>query len=141
MASSFGYFVQEGEDEKMLHEVHRLLMPKGKLLLDLPDRAHVYENFIPQSWHEADEDVVVCRQRRLADEALYCREMVISKTKGLIRDETYRIQLYDRERIETMLKSAGFGGMSIQKDGPTHACNGDYGCMTDRMIVIAQKDS
>jgi len=139
MASSFGYFIEKGEDEKILHEAYRLLIPMGKILLDLPDRAHVHENFIPQSWHEADEDVVVCRQRRLADEALYCREMVISKTKGLIRDETYRIKLYSRERIETILKSAGFGSVLIKKDGPTHDSNGDYGCMTDRMIVIAQK--
>ncbi len=140
MASSFGYFIQRGEDEKILHEAYRLLMPMGKLLLDLPDRAHVNENFIPQSWHEANEDVVVCRQRRLADEALYCREMVISKTKGLIRDETYRINLYSRERIKAMLKSVGFGSILIQKDGPAHDNEGDYGCMTDRMLVIAQKD-
>jgi hypothetical protein len=113
----------------------------GKLLLDLPDRAHVHENFNPQSWHEANEDVVVCRQRSLADEALTCREMVISKTKGLIRDETYRISLYSRERIEAMLKSAGFGRIFIQKDAPSHDEDGDYGCMTNRMIVIAQKDS
>jgi hypothetical protein len=40
-----------------------------------------------------------------------------------------------------MLKSAGFGSVLIQKDGPTHDNNGDYGTMTNRMIVIAQKDS
>jgi D-alanine-D-alanine ligase len=140
MASSFGYFEHHGEDQKILREVYRLLKPMGKLLLDLPDRAHVHENFIPQSWHEANEDIVVCRQRRLADEALTCREMVISKTKGLIRDETYRINLYSREKIEAMLKSAGFERIFLQKDGPTHDEEGDYGCMTNRMIVIAQKD-
>lgn len=141
MASSFGYFVQKGENEKLLREAYRLLMPMGTLILDLPNRAHVHENFIPQSWHEANEDVVVCRERRLADEALYCREMVISKTKGLIREETYRINLYSRERIRAMLKSAGFGSILIQKDGPTHDNKGDYGTMTNRMIVIAKNDS
>ena len=141
MASSFGYFEQKGEDEKFLREAYRVLMPKGKLLLDLPDRAHVRENFIPQSWHEANEDVVVCRQRRLDEEALYCREIVISKARGLIRDETYRIKLYSRERIGGLLESAGFGHILIQKNAPTHDCDGDYGCMTDRMIVIAQKDA
>ena len=37
MASSFGYFVDEGEDRKILEEIFRLLMPKGLLLLDLPN--------------------------------------------------------------------------------------------------------
>ena len=140
MASSFGYFVEKGENEKILREACRLLQPLGKLLLDLPDRTHVHDNFVPQSWHEADEDVVVCRQRRMVQEALYCREMVISKTKGLVRDETYVINLYGPETIKAMLKSAGFGGVTIRKDVPTHEKNEDYGTMTNRMIVIAQKD-
>lgn len=140
MASSFGYFEETGENEKILREGYRLLVPDGKLLMDLPDRARVRENFIPQSWHEANEDVVVCRQRRLTEEAIHCREMVISKANGLIRDESYRMNLYSRAEIEILLKAAGFGRVLIQKDGPTHNLEGDYGCMTDRMIVIAQKD-
>ena len=140
MASSFGYFAESGENEKILREACRLLMPVGKLLLDLPDRTHVQAHFVPRTWHEADEDVVVCRQRQMAREALYCREMVISKTKGLIRDENYFINLYDPETIRALLKSAGFGMVTIRKDVPTHEKNGDYGTMSNRMVVIAQKD-
>ena len=139
MASSFGYFAESGENEKILHEAYRLLMPAGKYLLDLPDKNHVEAHFVPQSWHEADEDVVVCRRRHMTQKALYCREMVISRTKGLIRDETYFINLYDPETIKALLKSAGFGGIEIRKDVPTHEKNGDYGAMSNRMIVIAQK--
>jgi D-alanine-D-alanine ligase len=139
MASSFGYFVVKAENEKILREAYRLLLPRGKLLLDLPDKAHVRDHFVPESWHEAGEDVVVCRRRTMTDEALLCREMVVSKTRGLMRDETYRINLYDAESIETMLKSAGFRRVVIEKGVPTHEKRLDYGCMTNRMVVIAQK--
>lgn len=141
MASSFGYFVDQGENEKILHEGFRLLMPKGSILLDLPDREHVLKNSVPQAWHEANEEIVVCRQRTRDRDVIYSREMVISKEKGLIRDETYCTRLYSEEEITTLLISAGFSSVNIRKDFVSHEKKGDYGCLTNRMIVIAEKES
>ncbi|MGD9320314.1 MAG: class I SAM-dependent methyltransferase [Desulfobacteraceae bacterium] len=139
MASSFGYFVDECENEKILFEANRLLMPEGKLLLDLPNKDYVLKNFNPESWHEADDDVVVCRQRRLEEDILYSREKVISKSRGGIRDETYCTRLYSEKKIVKMLVSCGFSSIDVQKDYMSHEKKGDYGCMTNRMIVIAHK--
>ena len=140
MANSFGYFIDEGENEKILREGSRLLAPKGLLFLDLPHRKYVLKNFAPQSWHEANEEIVVCRQRRLDGDIMFGREMVISKTKGMIRDSTYCTRLYGPEKITTMLTSAGFASATIQKDFVSHGEKGDYGLMTNRMIVIANKE-
>ena len=98
------------------------------------------ENFAPQSWHEANEEIVVCRKRRLDEDVVYGREMVISKAKGIIRDATYCTRLYSPEKIKAMLTSAGFALVTIQKDFVSHAEKGDYGLMTNRMIVIAGKE-
>ena len=111
MASSFGYFLDERENEKILREAFRLLMPSGSLLLDLPDREYVLKKFAPQSWHEADQEIVVCRKRRLDHDTVSCREIVISKTQGLIRDATYCTRLYSPDRIQKMLTSIGFEKM------------------------------
>ena len=54
MASSFGYFVSENENIKILDEAFRLLMPKGTLLLDLPDRDYVLQSFKPFSCHKVN---------------------------------------------------------------------------------------
>ena len=139
MASSFGYFVDEGENVKILHEAFRLLMPKGSILLDLPNRENVLKNFVPQSWHEANEDIVVCRHRRHEKEIIYSREVVISKKRGLIRDERYCTRLYSQEKITDMLTSAGFSSVNIRKDFVSHGEEEDYGCMANRIIVIANK--
>jgi len=139
IASSFGYFVDEGENEKILREAFRLLKQNGSLLLDIPHREYVLKNFVPQSWHEASEEIVVCRQRRLDGDVVYCREMVISKTKGMVRDATYCERLYSPEKITTLLTSAGFASVTIQKDFVSHGEKADYGLMTNRMIVIADK--
>ena len=139
MASSFGYFVDQSENEKILREGFRLLMPEGFLLLDLPDKEYVLKNSAPQAWHEANEKIVICRQRTLDGDVIYSRELVISKEKGLIRDKTYCTRLYGREEIITLLMSAGFSSVNIQKDFVSHDKEGDYGCLTNRMIVIAEK--
>ena len=140
MASSFGYFIDENQNAKILREAFRILMTKGSLLMDLPNREYVLKNFTPRSWHEADKDIVVCRQRRLEEDIIHSREVVISKREGLIRDATYCIHLYSPQKITTMLTSVGFSSVTIHKDFVSHEKERDYGLMTNRMIVIADKE-
>jgi D-alanine-D-alanine ligase len=140
MASSFGYFVDESDDEQILHEAYRLLKPEGALFLDLPNQEHLLKNFSHQSWHEANEEILVCRQRRVDDDIVYTREVVISKMKGLIRDEIYSTRIYSPKKITRLLKSAGFSAVDVQENFVAHTRKQDYGCMTNRMIVVALKD-
>jgi D-alanine-D-alanine ligase len=139
MANSFGYFVDEVENERILREACRLLKPMGSLLLDLPHREYALKHFVPQSWHEANEEIVVCRQREREGDVVYGREIVLCKTRGMIRDATYCTRLYTPEKIRSLLKSAGFTSAAIQKDFVSHGEKGDFGLMTNRMIVIAEK--
>ncbi|NIO05740.1 MAG: methyltransferase domain-containing protein [Proteobacteria bacterium] len=140
MASSFGYFLDEGENERILDEAFRLLSRDGLLLLDLPNRDYVLKNFLPLSWHEANHEIVVCRQRRRDENVLHCRELVISKTEGMIRDARYCTRLYSPEKITEMLASAGFAGVTVRTNFVSHRIDGDYGIMMNRMIVTARKD-
>jgi D-alanine-D-alanine ligase len=139
MGSSFGYFVDENENDKVLREAFRLLAPAGLLLLDLPNRDYILQHFSRRSWHEADEDILVCRQKSLDKDIIYGRELVLSKSRGMIRDAVYCIRLYSRETITAMLKAAGFGSVRIIKDFVSHAKKSNYGTMTNRMIVVAEK--
>ncbi len=139
MGSSFGYIIDEKENKRILSEAFRLLMHEGSLLLDLPNREYVLMNLKLQSWHEANEEIVVCRQRKVDNDVIYSREMVISRDKGLIRDANYCICLYSPEKITALLKSAGFDSVTIQDNFVSSKRNGDYGLMTNRMIVTAGK--
>ena len=123
----------------MLLEAFRLLQPKGSLLLDLPNKRYIIENFNPLSWHEADENMVVCRRRHLDSDMVYTRELVVSKVGGLVRDAGYCTRLYSQEQIAELLQSAGFSSVQVQEDFVTHGEREDYGFMTNRMIVTAKK--
>ena len=140
MASSFGYFANEDENIKILNEAFRLLMPEGTILLDLPDRDYVRQNFKPFSCHKVNEDITVSRERELGDDIIYSREIVMSEKKGCIRDRTCCTRLYSPEKISDLLYSAGFSSITCKKDFMNREAEGDYGCMTNRMIVTAKKN-
>jgi hypothetical protein len=139
MANSFGYFIDEKENLNVLREAFRLLLPGGYVFLDLINKDYAVSNLSPESWHEADEDIVVCRRRTCSRDIIFTREMVVSKARGLIRDAQYCTRLYSPEKISKSLRSAGFSSIAIQKDIVAHGQEGDYGCMTNRMVVTARR--
>lgn len=139
MANSFGYFQNERENRKVLRESCRLLKSGGKLLLDLSSPDYIKKNLKPFSWHEASEDIIVCRQRELKDNIIKAREIVISKKKGLLRDGYYCERLYDEDKIKGLLEETGFGNLSVKKNISLHNVKRDYGFLTSRMIVTASK--
>jgi D-alanine-D-alanine ligase len=140
MASSFGYFIVEDENKKILNEAFRLLMSNGILLLDLPNRDYVLQNFKPFSSHSVNEDISVIRTRELKDDIIYGRETVTSEKNGCIRDRTYCTRLYSLGKISELIYSAGFSSITCKQDFMNRSEEGDYGCMTNRMIITAKKD-
>lgn len=139
LGSSFGYFEDETENQKILDEAFRLLSNGGQLFLDLPDRDFVLEKFKPVVRHSVDDDIEVTRTRSHQGDIIYCRETVSSRTRGCIRDRTYCTRLYSPESISIRLTTAGFTNVLFKKDFMCRESEGDFGTMTSRMIVKAQK--
>ncbi|UCG12989.1 MAG: methyltransferase domain-containing protein [Deltaproteobacteria bacterium] len=141
MGNSFGYFAEDRDNQRILLEICRLLKPGGNLLLDLIDSDYARQQFKTSSWHEADEDVVVCRQRNLRDDGIVVREMVLSKQRGLVRDINYFARLFRRRELETLLADSGFQRISFEGTLISHPTAKDYGLLTRRMLVTARKPS
>ncbi len=139
MTNSFGYFIDAMDDQHVLSEVARVLRPGGQFLLDLTDAQFLRSHFLRESWHEATDDVVVCWKRELVDDVVRVRELVVSKTQGLLRDRTYAERLYPPERLRTILHKSGLRQMQHHPEAFVFtATNGtDYGIATHRMVVTA----
>lgn len=140
MGGSFGYFVRNEENKKILKEAFRILKPGGTLLLDLPDKGYVIKNFAPVSSHETGETLKVTRNRKLEQNVICCRETVTCSIKGRLRDNTYCIRLYSPDEIRRMLKDVGFTDITFQEDFMDRQEKGDYGTMTNRMVVKSIKN-
>jgi D-alanine-D-alanine ligase len=141
MANSFGYFAEATDDQHMLAEVARVLMPGGRILLDLTDHDYRRQHFVPESWHEATDDVVVCWRREIAGDVIRVREMVLSKSQGLLRDRGFAERLYHPERLIALLKDTGFVDPAIAPGAFVFDAHDgmDYGIATHRMLVTAIK--
>lgn len=141
MANSFGYFVEAADDRRLLAEVARVLAPGGRFLVDLTDYDYVRHHFLPESWHEATDDVVVCWKRELVDDVIRVREMVLSKAEGLLRDRTYAERLYHADHLRALLRDVGFVKVIVQPNAFVFSPeNGtDYGIATHRTLIMATK--
>ena len=139
MGNSLGYIQYPDADANITKEACRILRPGGWLLVDVADGSVVKNLFNPNSWHEIGEDTIVCRHRELCGDMINARELVIDKQKGLIRDQTYAIRLYDSEGLEGLLQRSGFSNVKIYANFSPHSNEGDYGFMNNRMIGVGQK--
>ena len=139
MGNSMGYVQKEGADAKIFMEVNRVLRSGGWILVDVADGDGIRSCFKPKAWHEIDEEIIVCRQREIQGEFICAREIVLSRTKGLVRDQTYSIRLYSAASLSAQLENSGFRHVKIHTEFSPHQADGDYGFMNNRMIAIGQK--
>lgn len=139
LGNSLGYIPEPDADLQILRESNRLLKPGGWLLLDVSDGEAAKTKITPLAWHEINDDIVVCRQREVNEGRIHAREMVLSKKKGLIRDETYGIQLYGQQSLAALVIKAGFEKVTVYTDASALPPDVDMGCMNHRLVAVARK--
>jgi len=139
MGNSLGYIHADGADARILAEAYRVLRTGGWILVDVADGHLIKSMFKPNAWHEIGEETIVCREREMQGEVICAREIVLSKSRGLIRDQSYAIRFYDAGGLSALLEQARFKNVKIHTDFSPHQKDGDYGFMNTRMIATAQK--
>ncbi|MCG3171988.1 MAG: D-alanine--D-alanine ligase [Myxococcota bacterium] len=142
MGNSFGYFPTGEDDLAVLREIHRVLAPEGTVVLDLADGGWLRQNYAPRSWEWVDQQYFVCRERHLSRDQnrLVCRELIVHRRHGIIRDQFYAETLFTHQRMEELLRQAGFSSVSFPATPTTTSNRGqDLGMMEHRWFVVASK--
>lgn len=104
--TSFGYFEEDEEQVKVLYEIHRMLKPGGRFIIDYLNPAHVIRNLVPHSTREDGEDLID-ESRRI--ENGYVKKDIILTTKIDSTPRKYheRVKLYSLDKFQEMLEIAG----------------------------------
>jgi SAM-dependent methyltransferase len=103
--TSFGYFRDEAENEKVIHEINRLLSINGKFIIDFLNPAYVEANLVPHSFRkEVGLDI---DESRSIEEG-YVRKRIIIREEGQAeRSYLEQVRLYRLDDFKRMLSSAG----------------------------------
>ena len=138
MGNSLGY-IKSPADSQIISEAFRLLRSGGWVVVDVTDGNAIKRDFNPDAWHEINDHTVVCRKRELRGDTIHAREMVFNKQKGLIRDQTYAIRLYESQTLTSLLEGAGFQQVTPYTGFSPHESKGDYGFMNNRILATGRK--
>ena len=106
--TSFGYFKDDGEDERVLQSAFRALAPGGTLLLDTLNRGHVLSHLVP-SEHKEWEGRSIDIERRVTHDGLRVEKLTQITQPGS-PETIYResVRMYGATEIEDMLNKIGF---------------------------------
>ena len=131
--SSFGYYGEVG-DRQILERVAEHTRRGGRVVLDVENRDYIVKHFVPEEWHEHEQELVFEKRRFDAtDGTVSTRRVVLS---GGVRREYHRVlRMYTVTELTALLEAAGLQ--------PQRWC-GDYdgsrfGLESKRMIAIAER--
>lgn len=141
LGNSFGYFETVEDDLRVLREMERVLVPGGRILIDVTDGEYVRESFEPRSWEWIDKQTFVCRERSLsADRSrLISREVVTHAQRGILVDQFYAERLYTTAELLDLLERAGFEEATLHAEVATSSRRDqDLGMMSRRLVISAR---
>ncbi|MEX2462155.1 MAG: methyltransferase domain-containing protein [Paenibacillaceae bacterium] len=103
--TSFGYFTDEVENEKVLHEISRLLKAEGKFIIDFLNPAYVEAHFVPHSQrHEGELEI---EENRTIEDGYVRKLITIREEVQEERQYLEQVRMYRLADFKRMLSAAG----------------------------------
>ncbi|MCB2198315.1 class I SAM-dependent methyltransferase [bacterium] len=132
--TSFGYFEDEDENLTALHEMRRILLDSGTLIIDLMNPEHAIDTLVPIDKGFVGQLEV--EQHRTFDRSAQRlkKRITIHYPNGQTRDVLESVRLFSPDEIESLLNAAGFS--VIDKFGEYDGSQFKVG-ESQRMILVA----
>ncbi|MEK3720891.1 class I SAM-dependent methyltransferase [Paenibacillus sp. FSL H8-0034] len=105
--TSFGYFEEDAENEKVLQEIYRLLKPsgQGQFIIDFLNPEFVERNLVPFS--KRTEGSSTIEETRKIEDGFVRKTIVVSEPGAEDRSYLEQVKLYHQEAFLTMLDRVG----------------------------------
>lgn len=133
--TSFGYFDEDAQNEKVLHEMHRLLKNDGRFIIDFLNPGYVRANLVEQSERQVDD--LTIREMRSIEDGCVRKRIVISEPGEQDRHYLEQVKLYERPDFEAMLQRAGLHIDHVYGDYEGQAYTQS---VSSRLIFVGHKE-
>lgn len=130
--TSFGYFDDDRDHERVLAEVARVLRPGGRFVLDFLNAPQVKASLVARDERTHELGVVV-QERSLSGDGRHVIKTIHLTGEG--RSFMERVRLFDRAELEAMLARAGLVVQDVfgDYDGGPHTAT------SPRCLLIARR--
>lgn len=131
--TSFGYFDDDAEHDRVIAEVARVLKPGGRFVLDFLNAPQVRASLVPRDERRRPSGTVVVQERRISDDGRFVVKTIRMGGEGHAFME--RVRLLERSDLERMLQAAG---LTVERvlgdyDGGPHTAD------SPRCLVVARR--
>ena len=132
--TSFGYFEDPGDDQRVLDNVYASLRSGGVLVMQLMSKEVLARIFRPRDWYEQD-GLLVLEERKVRQSWSWIesRWTLISQGRRVDLDLSHR--LYSASELILLLRDRGFG----QAVAYGNFDGSPYDEKADRLVVVARK--
>jgi SAM-dependent methyltransferase len=138
MFTTFGYFLSDEEDLRVLRGVASLLDPQGRFVLDYINARHLRDHLILFSERRLESRTVEEKRWIDADGRFLHKESRVTDARdGEVRIYRERLRLYDPAEIESMFRAAG---LEIERRLGDYEGRPFDGSASARLLVIAGRE-
>ena len=133
--TSFGYFESEGDDLRVLRNIHRSLRGGGALVIEMVGREPLARGFQPTTSKElADGRLLVERHQVVDDWNRLKNEWIV------IEDDTattfrFEVRIYSGQELKDRLLEAGFADVRLYGGYD----RSEYSLNAERLVAVAHK--
>ncbi len=135
--TSFGYFESEEENTQVLYEIHRILAPSGRFLIDLFNRDSVIANLVPQE-RQRRQGYEVEIERWFDDRTERVNKRIrVHSPQRKVQTFLESVRAYSRQEVESSLARVGLKVDRLVGDFQGEPFRSD----SERLILVGHKPS
>jgi SAM-dependent methyltransferase len=135
MYTSFGYFEDREDDNRVLSNVFRSLRPQGVFLIEIMGKENLAKIFQPVSAEKLPDGSMLVEKRQIVDDWSRVRNEWTIIEKSRVRKFSFHLNLYSGQELREKMEMAGFSHVKLYGN-----MDGDpYGPSAKRLIAVGRK--
>jgi len=132
--TSFGYFEDRADDERVARNLHDSLAPGGTLVMDLASKETLARDFRERTWDDF-EDGYVLEEHAVSDDWSWIENTWRLVVDGDVREFDVSHRLYSAYELTSLLERVGFRDVDAYG-----TLDGDaFDQEAERLLVVAQR--
>jgi SAM-dependent methyltransferase len=132
--TSFGYFVDRADDERVARNLRDSLAPDGTLVMDLASKETLARDFRERTWDDFENGYVL-EEHAVSDDWSWIENTWRLVVDGDVREFDVSHRLYSAYELTTLLNGVGFS----QVDAYGTLDGDPFDQDAERLVVVAQR--